>query len=127
MHDGLANRTEGANMQVLLVQPSYENSVLAFSEVQDISGCPGYVPNLALPTLAALAPDDVQITIVDETIEPIDYDQQWDLVGITGYFNQRKRMLEIADEFRARKQLVAIGGPYASLSPSTVRQAVHWA
>ena len=70
--------------------------------------------NLALPTLAALAPPDVEITVVDEAVEPVSFDGDWDLVGITGYLTQMRRMVEIADEFRRRGRLVAIGGPYAT-------------
>jgi hypothetical protein len=50
-------------------------SLYSFAEVHDITGCIGYMPNLALPTLAALVPEDVQAIIIDETIEPIDYEQ----------------------------------------------------
>ena len=41
--------------------------------------------------------------------------------AVTGYLTQMRRMCEIADEFRRRGRLVAIGGPYASLSPHVVR------
>ena len=40
---------------------------------------------------------------------------------LTGYLTQMRRMCEIGDEFRRRGRLVAIGGPYASLSPHAVR------
>src|SRR5260370_32211900 len=77
--------------------------------------------NIAPPTLAALAPPEVDIAIVDEAVEPVSFEGDWDLVGITGYLTQMRRMCEIADEFRRRGRLVAIGGPYASLSPQMVR------
>ena len=108
-------------MKVLLINPAQCMSLYTFSEVNDITLRPGHLPNLALPTLAALAPEDVEVTLVDENVEPVNYDQHWDIVGITGYISHKKRMIEIADEFRCRGQLVVIGGPYASLSPGTVR------
>lgn len=108
-------------MRILLVSPASTAAFFSLTEVSDIVGRPGYMPNLALPTLVALAPDDVEITIMDEEVAPIDFDQRWDLVGITGYTTHQRRMFEIADEFRRRGQLVAIGGPYASLSPTHVR------
>jgi radical SAM superfamily enzyme YgiQ (UPF0313 family) len=108
-------------VRILLVSPISNASLIALTEVGDITGHQCYMPNLALPTLAALTPDDVDITIVDEQVTPIDFTQRWDLVGITGYTTHQRRMLEIADEFRRRGQLVAIGGPYASLSPDHVR------
>src|SRR5262245_51829348 len=108
-------------MKVLLVQPKAPPSFWTCSEAEGITGCRSYMQNIALPTLAALAPDGVDVTIVDDTSEPIDYEAAWDVVGVTGYITHRTRMLEIADEFRRRGRLVAIGGPYASLSPASVR------
>jgi len=107
-------------MNILLVNPQQSMSLFTFSEVEDITGCPAYMPNIALPTLAALAPAGVNVTVVDEAVDTIDYSRRWDLVGLTGYITQREDMFRIADEFRSRGQLVAIGGPYATLSPSTV-------
>ena len=100
-------------MKILLVDPAEQMSAHSWSEVQDITGRFGYMPNLALPTLASLIPNDVEVTIVDETVEPLDFTQEWDLVGITGYITDQTRMFQIADEFRRRGQLVAIGGPFA--------------
>lgn len=107
--------------KVLLINPRIESSIWTYSEVLRMAGYSGYMPNIALPTLAALTPDDVEITICDEAYEEIDFERDWDLVGVTGYNTQRNRMIEIGDEFRRRKRLVAMGGPYATLSPSTLR------
>src|SRR4051794_40571230 len=106
---------------ILLVNPLPSLSLYSWPDVVDITGRPAYIMNIALPTLAALAPPEVDVTIVDEAVERVDFDGQWDFVGITGYLTQMRRMCEIADEFRRRGQLVAIGGPYASLSPDVVR------
>jgi radical SAM superfamily enzyme YgiQ (UPF0313 family) len=108
-------------VRILLVNPLQSMSLVTFSEVADITGRSAYMPNLALPTVAALTPDDIEVVAVDENVEAIPYQQDWDLVGITGYITQRWRMFDIADEFRRRGKIVAIGGPYASLSPQTVR------
>lgn len=107
--------------RILLINPLPSLSLYSWPEVTDITGRPGYIMNIALPTLAALTPPDVAVTVIDEAIEPVNFDGHWDLVGITGYLTQMRRMCDIADEFRRRGQLVAIGGPYASLSPHAVR------
>jgi radical SAM superfamily enzyme YgiQ (UPF0313 family) len=107
--------------RILLVNPLPSLSLYSWLNVSDITGRAAYIMNLALPTLAALAPPDVEITAVDEAVEPVRFDGDWDLVGITGYLTQMRRMVEIADEFRRRGRLVAIGGPYATLSPHVVR------
>jgi radical SAM superfamily enzyme YgiQ (UPF0313 family) len=107
--------------RILLVNPLPSLSLYSWPAVADITGRPAYIMNIAPPTLAALAPPEVEITIVDEAVEPVSYEGNWDLVGVTGYLTQMRRMCEIADEFRRRGRLVAIGGPYASLSPHVVR------
>jgi radical SAM superfamily enzyme YgiQ (UPF0313 family) len=107
--------------RILLINPQPSLSLYSWPAVADITGHPAYIMNIALPTLAALSPPEVDISIVDEAVEPVEFDGDWDLVGVTGYLTQMRRMCEIADEFRRRGRLVAIGGPYASLSPHVVR------
>ena len=108
-------------MRVYLVNPGLQTSFWSLSEAADITGKPGYIPNLAPPTLAALTPPDVEVVICDEAVEPVDLDLPCDLVGITGYVSQSRRMIELARAFRQRGKLVAIGGPFASLSPERCR------
>ena len=100
--------------RLLLINPLPSLSLYSWPAVADITGHPAYIMNIALPTLAALSPPEVDITIVDEAVERVQFDGDWDLVGVTGYLTQMRRMCEIADEFRRRGRLVAIGGPYAS-------------
>src|SRR5262249_10651113 len=107
--------------RILLVNPLPSLSLYSWPAVADITGHPAYIMNIALPTLAALAPPEREVSMAHEAAEPATYDGVWDLVGVTGYLTQMRRMCEIADEFRRRGRLVAIGGPYASLSPHVVR------
>jgi len=86
----------------------------------------GYAPaqgiaDLALPTVAALAPESVEVSLCDEYIQPVDFEIDVDYVGLTGKVTQARRMIEVADEFRRRGKTVIIGGPFASLSPAVVR------
>jgi radical SAM superfamily enzyme YgiQ (UPF0313 family) len=108
-------------VRVYLVNPGLYASFWSLSEAADIVGRPGYIPNLAPPTLAALTPPDVEVVICDETVDTIDLDLPCDLVGITGYVSQSRRMIELARLFRERGRLVALGGPFASLSPERCR------
>src|SRR3979411_3412046 len=111
--------------RILLVNPLPSLSLYSWPGVGDVTGHPAYIMNIAPPTLAALAPPEVDITIVDEAVETTSFDGEWDLVGVTGYLTQMRRMCEIADEFRRRGRLVAIGGPDASPSPPVVRPPAH--
>jgi radical SAM superfamily enzyme YgiQ (UPF0313 family) len=78
--------------------------------------------DLALPTIAALAPGDFRVELCDENVSPLDPFLNVDFVGITGKVNQHERMIEIARHFRKRGKIVIIGGPQASLSPESVQQ-----
>jgi len=72
---------------------------------------------LALPTIAALTPADVEVEITDENIEQIDFDEDVDLVGITCNTWLAPRAYEIADEFRKRGAIVVLGGIHPSMLP----------
>jgi len=74
-------------------------------------------PYLSVTTLAALTPPDVNISITDENIEPIDFDSDIDLVGISAITPLAPRGYEIADRFRARGVKVVFGGFHASWLP----------
>lgn len=72
------------------------------------------VVNLTLPYLAALAPQDWEITLLDEQLDNIDFDAAVDIVAITTWTMNSLRAYEIADLFRARGITVLMGGPHAS-------------
>jgi radical SAM superfamily enzyme YgiQ (UPF0313 family) len=79
-------------------------------------------PPLGLLTLSALTPDDFHVTLCDENAgERVNYDTEAQLVGLTGYLNQRLRVYAHADRFRARGKTVVIGGPIAHLMPEEAR------
>lgn len=86
----------------------------------------GYKPavglsDLVIPTLAAMVPEEIALTICDEHLEAVDYNLDVDVVGITGKISQWGRTKSIAAAFRRRGKTVIIGGPNASLSPEVVR------
>ena len=68
-------------------------------------------------TLAALSPQDVEVKLVDENIEDVDFDEEADLVGIGGMTVSIERAYEIAGEFRKRGKKILIGGIHASMLP----------
>jgi radical SAM superfamily enzyme YgiQ (UPF0313 family) len=107
--------------RIYLINPSMQSCFYSLSGAADLTDKPGFIPNLALPTLAALTPADIEVEVCDETVDPVDFDKPCDLVGITGYVTQARRMFELARTFRERGRLVAIGGPFASLSPEQCR------
>src|SRR5437870_298181 len=74
-------------------------------------------PPLGLATLAAyLAPDD-EVSIQDEHVEPLDLDDEPDLVVIQVYITSARRAYEIADRYRARGAHVCLGGLHVTSLP----------
>ncbi len=81
-------------------------------------------PPLNLLTIAALTPGDIEIRLIDEHNEKIDFDQDYDLVGLTAMTQQAVRAYEIADLFRAKHIPVVMGGIHASFLPEEVLEHV---
>ncbi len=79
---------------------------------------------LTLTTLAALTPPDVEVEITDENVEPIDFEEEVDLVGVTGMLMHAPRAYQIAEEFRQRGIPVVMGGPHASSLPLEAKEHV---
>lgn len=73
------------------------------------------IPQLSLPTIAALTDDRFDVSIVDDNIEAVDFDAKTDLVGITTMTTLAPRAYEIAQEFRKRGVPVILGGIHASM------------
>ena len=65
-----------------------------------------------LPSLsvAAAMPPQVETTIIDEDVEPIDFDTDADLIGISFMTFNAPRAYEIADHFRSNGKTVIFGG-----------------
>jgi radical SAM superfamily enzyme YgiQ (UPF0313 family) len=81
-------------------------------------------PNLSLPTVAGLTPPPHEVVLCDENVEPVDFDTDADVVGLTAYVIHKRRVLELADAFHRRGKLVVAGGPFATLCPEELRDRV---
>jgi hypothetical protein len=106
-----------------LVNPAGEIPTYFGAEVFEAQGLrpATFIADLALPTLAAMLPEGFEVRVCDEHLEPVDFDDRSDFVGLTGKITQWTRMRAIAERFRARGRTVIIGGPLATLSPEMVR------
>jgi radical SAM superfamily enzyme YgiQ (UPF0313 family) len=70
---------------------------------------------LAIPTLAALTPEEHEVRVFDENIEEIDYGWGADLAGMTVRTAFAHRAYDIAREFRKRGVKTVLGGIHASM------------
>jgi radical SAM superfamily enzyme YgiQ (UPF0313 family) len=75
------------------------------------------MPQLALPLIAALTPAEVEVEIIDEDLEEVDFEEPVDLVGISMMTSQARSGYRIADQFRRRGVKVVAGGIHPSLLP----------
>lgn len=78
-----------------------------------------------LPSLyvAASMPPYVETKIIDEEVEPIDFDMDADLIGITFMTYNAPRAYEIADKFRGEKgKPVIFGGYHPTFMPEEAIQ-----
>ena len=60
---------------IVLLNPRFELSYWGVEHALPLFGKKCTLPNACLPLLAALTPDGHCVTIVDENVEPIDYDR----------------------------------------------------
>ncbi len=67
-----------------------------------------------MPYLAALAPREWDVTLIDDAIDVLDYDTPVDVVAISVRTVTSFRAYEIAARFREKKVAVLIGGPHAT-------------
>jgi len=70
---------------------------------------------LALGVLASITPPEIEVEIVDDRFETIDFSSPRDLVGISVKTFTARRAYQIADEFRRRGTPVILGGHHVSL------------
>ena len=71
--------------------------------------------------IGALTPEDVGVELIDENIEEIDFNRDYDLIAITAMTQQATRAYEIARGFREKKTKVVLGGIHASVLPDEAR------
>jgi len=108
-------------LKIRLIDPAYENSYISHSQkvIKNI-----WFAHLTLTTLAALTPPDIEVKITDENVEPIDFEEDVDLVGVTGMVMHASRAYQIAQKFRQRGIPVVMGGPHASSLPLEAKEHV---
>lgn len=101
-------------MRIKLVYPSWQRIQYQTHYV---------LPPLGVTVVAALTPSGHELTIEDENVGPVDYDEPVDLVGVsTMLVSQAPRAFAIADEFRARRVKVVMGGLTVTCLPQLAKK-----
>ncbi|MCF7734411.1 MAG: cobalamin-dependent protein [Akkermansiaceae bacterium] len=104
-------RGQGRPMRITLIRPNM-NSDRSTDAMEP----------LVFAILAALTPDDVDLTLIDERLEPIPYDQPADLVAITVETYNARHSYQIAKRFRQRGVPVVMGGYHPTFLPQEALQ-----
>jgi radical SAM superfamily enzyme YgiQ (UPF0313 family) len=102
---------------IVLINPRFEPSFWGMEHALPIFAKKANIPIACLPLLAALTPPEHNITLLDENVEPLDFDRlaRADVVGLTGMIVQRFRMREILAELKRRGTFTVVGGPWVSV------------
>jgi radical SAM superfamily enzyme YgiQ (UPF0313 family) len=103
-------------MKITLIEPAMIKKPKGLSEKPIFCFQP-----LALGVLAGLTPPDINVEIIDDRFETIDYAAQRDLVAISVKTFTACRAYQIADQFRKRGTPVILGGHHVSLVPEEAR------
>jgi len=96
-------------LRLHLISPTKRGETYLFNK--------GLLAPLGLMYLAAHTPAEVEVRLIDENVERIDFSQVPDLVGITTMTATAPRAYEIAARYRARGARVVLGGVHASMLP----------
>ena len=106
-------------MKILLISPTWKKK----TKVKRLGRNKVFkVPPHNLLIVSALTPKDIEIEIIDENIEKIDFETPIDLVGITTMTASAPRAYEIADTFRERGVPVVMGGIHVTALPQEAAQ-----
>ncbi len=74
-------------------------------------------PPLGLATIASFFREDDEITLQDEHVEPLDLDDEPDLVVIQVYITSAYRAYELAKHYRRKGAYVTLGGLHVTSLP----------
>ncbi|MFO1093159.1 MAG: B12-binding domain-containing radical SAM protein [Planctomycetaceae bacterium] len=102
---------------IVLINPRFEVSFWGMEFALPHFGKGASLPVACLPLLAALTPAEHSITLMDENVEPLDYERlaRADIVGLTGMSVQRFRMTEILERLKEQGSFTIVGGPWVTV------------
>jgi radical SAM superfamily enzyme YgiQ (UPF0313 family) len=102
---------------IVIINPRFEPSYWGLEHVLPIFNAKASLPVACLALLAALTPAGHTVTLVDENVEPIDYDlcARADIVALTGMIVQRFRMTEVLTDLKRRGCFTVVGGPWITV------------
>jgi radical SAM superfamily enzyme YgiQ (UPF0313 family) len=103
--------------EIVLINPRFDLSFWGMERGLPFLGKQAILPTACLPLLAALTPREHRVTVMDENVQPLDFDRiaRADIVGLTGMSVQRLRMREILQELKGRGVFTVVGGSWVTV------------
>ncbi|MGB2769831.1 MAG: radical SAM protein [Candidatus Zixiibacteriota bacterium] len=94
-------------MKILLLAPSLSKGRSRFLRM----------PQLTLGVISALTPPEIEVDVVEEEIDQIDFDKHYDLVGISCMTTSAPRAYQLSSAFRKNGAKVVLGGIHPTVMP----------
>jgi len=94
-------------MRILLLAPSLSKGRSRFFRM----------PQLTLGVISALTPPEIDVDVVEEENEEIDFDKRYDLVGISCMTTSAPRAYQLSAAFRKNGAKVVLGGIHPTVMP----------
>ena len=102
---------------IVIINPRFEPSYWGMDHALPFFGKAANLPVACLPLLAALTPREHSVTLMDENVEPIDWERcaRADIVGVTGLSVQRFSDEGDPDGAQAERALHGGGGAWVTV------------
>lgn len=101
-----------------------ERELYEMDLMNDVLGFRRSLFDLGLLTVVGFTPERFDVSIQDEYLAPLDYDEPADLVALSAKTSCSVHAYRVAAEFRRRGRKVVLGGIHASLLPDEALEHV---
>jgi radical SAM superfamily enzyme YgiQ (UPF0313 family) len=101
-----------------------ERELYEMDLMNEVLGFERSLLDLGLLTILGGTPKKYEVSLQDEYLAPINYDEPCDLVALSAKTSCSTRAYLVADEFRRRGKKVVLGGIHASLLPDEALEHV---
>lgn len=109
-------------MKVTFIYPKFDKFLETYPDLAEMPAIAAtwafrMPPALGIPILINLLPQDVSWRVMDENVEPIDYNDDADLFAISFFTPQASYAYAIGDRLKSLGKKVVMGGMHPSMAP----------
>jgi radical SAM superfamily enzyme YgiQ (UPF0313 family) len=109
-------------MKITFIYPKFDKFLETYPELAEMPAIAAtwafrMPPSMAIPILVNCLPEGIDYRIIDQNVEPVDFDHDADLIAISFFTPQAAYAYEIGDTFRNLGKKVIMGGMHPSMIP----------